>query len=62
MAVPMKNSVFWDIKAHIVHQRTHITSPLQSLAGWCYVRFQVFRAVTKKNVVFGDKKTISYLT
>jgi hypothetical protein len=38
----MKNVVFWDIKPHFVPHRRHITSPLQSSADYCYVRFEVF--------------------
>jgi hypothetical protein len=48
----MKNVVFWDIKIHFVPHRRHITSLLQSLASSCYVRFEVFTAVTVKNAVF----------
>jgi hypothetical protein len=43
-----------DIKTMFVLHRRHITSPLQSSAGQCYVRFEVFTAVTMKNVVFWD--------
>jgi hypothetical protein len=46
----MKNVVFWDIRTQFVLQRRHITSPLQSPASKCYVRFEVFPAVTMKNV------------
>jgi hypothetical protein len=53
----MKNSVFWDIKTKFVPHRRHITSPLQSPAGKCYVIFEVFTAVTIKNAVFLDIKT-----
>jgi hypothetical protein len=52
----MKNVVFWDIKTQFVLHRRHITSPLQSPAK-CYVRFEVFTAVTMKNAVFWDIKT-----
>jgi hypothetical protein len=48
----MKNMVFWDKKTQFVPSRRHITSPLQSPAGECYVRFEVFTVVTMKNVVF----------
>jgi hypothetical protein len=48
----MRNAVFWDIKTHFVPHRRHITSPLQSPAGLCYVRFEVFTAMTMKNAVF----------
>jgi hypothetical protein len=50
----MKNAVFWDIKTQYVPHRKHITSPLQCPAGQCYVRFEVFTAVTMTNVVFLD--------
>jgi hypothetical protein len=42
-------------------QETHY-APLQSPAAKCCVRFDVFTAVTVKNVVFWDKKQCSYLT
>jgi hypothetical protein len=48
----LKNVVFWDIKPQFVPHRRHITSPLQSSISYCYVRFEVFTAVTMKNVVF----------
>jgi hypothetical protein len=38
---------------YVPHGR-HITSPLQSPAGHCYVRFEVFTAVTMTNVGFWD--------
>jgi hypothetical protein len=53
----MKNVVFWDINPQFLLYRRHITSPLQSPAGQCYVRFEVFTAVTTKNAVFWDIKT-----
>jgi hypothetical protein len=53
----MKNVVFWDIKTQCVLHRGHITFPLQSPASQCYVRFEVFTAVTIKNAVFWDIKT-----
>jgi hypothetical protein len=53
----MKTSVFYDIKTHFVLQRKHVTSPLQSSTGKCYVRFEAFMAVTMKKVVFWDIKT-----
>jgi hypothetical protein len=56
-AVPMKNSVFWDLKSQFVPQRKHTTSPLQCSVGYCYVRFYISTAVTTKNVVFWDIKT-----
>jgi hypothetical protein len=58
----MKNAVFWDMKTQFVPHRRHITSPLQSPARECYVRFEVFTARTMKNVVFWDIKPSSYLT
>jgi hypothetical protein len=58
----MKNVVFWDIKTQFVLHRSHITSPLQSPAGYCCVRFEGITAVTMKNVVFWDIKTSSYFT
>jgi hypothetical protein len=51
-ALTMKNVVFWDIKTHFVPHRRHITSSLQSPAGSCYVRFEVFKVVTMKNARF----------
>jgi hypothetical protein len=53
----MKSEVFWDIKTQFVLHRRHITSPLQSPAGYFYVRFEVFTAVTMKNALFWDIKT-----
>jgi hypothetical protein len=53
----MKNVVFWVIKSQFVLHRRHITSPLQSPASYCYVRVEVFTAVTMKNVVFWVIKT-----
>jgi hypothetical protein len=52
----MKNVVFWDINPQFVLHRRHITSPLQSPASYCYVRFEIFTAVTMKNGVFWDIK------
>jgi hypothetical protein len=48
----MKYPVFWDIKAQFVLHRRHITSPLQSPAGYCYERFEVLTEVTMNNAVF----------
>jgi hypothetical protein len=56
------NAVFWDIKTQFVPHRRQITSLLQSPTGLGYVRFEVFTAVTIKNVVFWDIKPSSYLT
>jgi alpha-mannosidase len=53
----MKNVVFWDIETHFVLHRRHITSPLQTPTDSCYVRFEVFTAVTMKKVVFWDIET-----
>jgi hypothetical protein len=53
----MKNGVFWDIKPQFVLHRRHITSPLQSPASQCCVRFEVFTVVTMKNGVFWGIKT-----
>jgi hypothetical protein len=50
----MKTAVFWDIRTQFITNRRHITSALQSSAIQCYVRFEVFTAVTMKNVVFWD--------
>jgi hypothetical protein len=50
----MKNVALWDIKPQFVFHRGHITSPLQSPASLCYVRFEVFTAVAMENVVFWD--------
>jgi hypothetical protein len=38
-------------KTQFVPHRRHITSPLQSPAGFCYVRFEVFTALAMKNAV-----------
>jgi hypothetical protein len=51
--VTMKNAVFCDIKTQFVPHRKHIKTLLQNLAGQCYVRFEVFRAILK-NTVFWD--------
>jgi membrane protein DedA with SNARE-associated domain len=58
----MKNAVFWVLKTEFVPHTRHVMSPLQIPAGYCYVRFDVFTAVTMKNAVFWAKKTSSYLT
>jgi hypothetical protein len=57
----MKNAVFRDIETQFVLQRKHITSPLLSPAGSCYVRSEVFTAVTMKNAVIWDIETQSVL-
>jgi hypothetical protein len=54
MAVTMKNVVFGDMKTQFVPHRKHITSPLQSPAVQCYVRCEVFMAVTMRNAVLLD--------
>jgi hypothetical protein len=46
-AVTMKNVIFWVINTQFVLHRKLITSPLQGQACECYVRFEVFTAVTK---------------
>jgi hypothetical protein len=60
----MKNVVFWDIKTKnlksytktkFIPLRKHITSPLQSPVGQYYVRFEVFTAVTMRNVFWDIK-------
>jgi hypothetical protein len=55
----MKNAVFWNRETQFVPHRRHITSPLQSPAGLCYVKFEFFTAATMKNCVFWDIKTRS---
>jgi hypothetical protein len=50
----MKHLCFWDIQILFVPHRKYITSPLQSSAGKCYVRFEVFMEVTMKNAVIWD--------
>jgi hypothetical protein len=57
----MINAVSWDIKSQFVPERRHITSPLQIPGGSCYVRIEIFKAVTMKNAVSWDIKTHSYL-
>jgi hypothetical protein len=54
----MKKVVFWDIKTQFVLHRRHITSPLHSPAGQCYVRFEVFTAVTEKCRLLGYKSPV----
>jgi hypothetical protein len=49
----LKNAVFWVIRPQSIPRRKHPTSTIQSTAGECYVRFEVFKAVTMKNAVFG---------
>jgi hypothetical protein len=44
----MKNAVFWDIRTQFILHRKHITSPLQSIVGYWYVRFEVFTAINMK--------------
>jgi hypothetical protein len=48
----MKNVLFWNINTQFVLHRRNITSPLQSSAGLFYVRFEVYTAVTIKNVLW----------
>jgi hypothetical protein len=47
----MKNVVFWDMKSRSIPHRKHITSPLQSPAVKCHVRFEGFTAVTIKTTI-----------
>jgi hypothetical protein len=49
----MKNIIFWDIKTQIVLHRRHITSQLQIQVSYCYVRFEVFTAVTEEIRLLG---------
>jgi hypothetical protein len=53
-AVTMMTAVLWDVKAQFVLHRKHIMSPLQSPAGWCFVRFGLFTALIMKNAIFCD--------
>jgi hypothetical protein len=46
----MKNTVFWDIKAHFVLHRKHITAT--SANRLMHDRFEVLTAVTVRNAVF----------
>jgi hypothetical protein len=50
----MKNAVFWDIKAQFIPHRRYIISKLETSAGYCYVRVEVFTAANMKNSVFWD--------
>jgi hypothetical protein len=45
----MKNSVLWDTETQFIHHRRHITIPLQSQTGECYLRFEVLAAMIIKN-------------
>jgi hypothetical protein len=54
MAVTTKNAAFCGKKTKLIPHRRHITSPPESPADECYVRFEVFTAVTTKNTVFRD--------
>jgi hypothetical protein len=42
------------VKTQFVSHSKHVTSPLQNPASYCYVRFEVFTAVTVKNAIFWD--------
>jgi hypothetical protein len=55
----VKNDAFCVIKTQLVPHRRHITSPLQSPTGYCYVRSEVVMAMTMENAVFWDIKTHS---
>jgi hypothetical protein len=57
----MKKIVFWDIITQFVPHRRHYVSTMFP-ASKCYVRSEVFAAVTIKNVVFWDIKPSSYFT
>jgi hypothetical protein len=48
----MKNAIFWDIKAQFLPHKKHITSQLHSPANKCYLRLDVYMAMTMKNVAF----------
>jgi hypothetical protein len=50
--VTTKNAVFYDIKFQFVSHKRHITLPLESRAGYGYVRFEVLIAASVKNAVF----------
>jgi hypothetical protein len=50
-------AVLWDIKTLFVLHRRYITSPLQSPAGECYIRFEILTTVTMKNSAFWEIKT-----
>jgi hypothetical protein len=50
----MKSATFWEIITQILPHRRNITSLLQSPAGYSYVRYEVFTAVTMKGAVFCD--------
>jgi hypothetical protein len=55
----MKNYVSCDIKPQSVPHRRHIASPLQSPAGLCYVRFEVFTEMTMKNASSGMLRRVA---
>jgi hypothetical protein len=55
-AVTVMYVVFWDIRNQYVSHRWHITSPLLSPVGYCYVSFEAFTAVTMRNGVFWNIK------
>jgi hypothetical protein len=57
MEMTMKNVVFSDIKFLFVPDRRNIAPPLQSPAGYGYVRFEVFRAVNMKTT-FSDMRAV----
>jgi hypothetical protein len=48
----MENAVFCNIKSQFVLHRKHVSAAEPAALG--YVRFEVFTAVTMKNVVFWD--------
>jgi hypothetical protein len=53
----MKNVVFWEIKIQFVRHRRHIASPQQIPASKCFIRVEVYTALTMKNAVFWDINT-----
>jgi hypothetical protein len=64
----MKNAVFWDIKTQFVPHRRHITPPLQSPTGLCYVIFEDFhggdyeecRLLGYKNPILTSKEAYDF--
>jgi hypothetical protein len=52
----MMNTIFWDKNVVHTSQETHYVSATEP-SRLCYVRFEVFTAVTMKNAAFWDIKT-----
>jgi hypothetical protein len=50
--VSIKNAVFWDIKTQFVSHRKHYVSATEPSR--LMLRYEVFTAVTMKNVIFLD--------